>query len=135
MEEQLLKEKKLRVTLFRKKVLSIFLRAENTLSLQDVEDSLGKHDRITLYRTLKAFTENGILHEIVMPGDVKKIALCPPVCKGGDGHHNHDHIHFKCKKCNEVFCIEQSHLPKIEVKGFKIETIEVQAQGICKNCI
>ncbi len=134
MEEKILKTKNLRVTPFRKEVLSIFLSNEHAISAQDIEETLGEHDRITLYRTIKSFINNGVIHEIVMPGDVKKMALCDPVCNHDDGLHEHNHIHFQCSKCEEVYCVEVNKLPEIKLPGFQIDELEVQAKGTCKNC-
>ncbi len=134
MEEKILRQKKLRVTPFRTEVLSIFLNNDHAISAQNIEEELGEHDRITLYRTLKSFVKNGVIHEIVMPGDVKKMALCDPVCDHDDGLHEHNHIHFQCKKCEEVFCADVDKLPKVELPGFSVEEVEIQAKGICKNC-
>lgn len=134
MEEKLLRNKKLRVTPFRKEVLSIFLKNDHAISAQHIEEELGEHDRITLYRTIKSFIQKGVIHEIVMPGDVKKMALCDPVCDHDQGLHEHNHIHFQCRKCDEIFCVEVDELPEVELPDFKIEEVEFQAKGVCKNC-
>jgi Fur family ferric uptake transcriptional regulator len=135
MEAEILKNKQLRITPFRKEVLSIFLNNEHAISAQDIEETLGEHDRITLYRTIKSFIKNGVIHEIVMPGDIKKMALCDLVCDHDEGLHEHNHIHFQCSKCQEVFCVEVNEFPDIRLPGFKIEELEIQAKGICKNCL
>ena len=134
MDLKILKSKNLRATPFRKEVLSIFLQNEHAISTQDIEEALGEHDRITLYRTLKSFTKNGVIHEIAMPGDVKKMALCDPVCNHDDGLHEHRHIHFQCKKCEEVYCVEVNEFPSITLPGFQIEELEIQAKGVCAKC-
>lgn len=135
MKEKILKEKRLRITPFRKEVLQIFIENEHAISAQDIEKSLGEHDRITLYRTIKSFINKGVIHEIVMPGDVKKMALCDPICSHDDGLHEHNHIHFQCKKCEEIYCVEVEKLPNIKLPHFEIDEIEVQARGTCKVCL
>ena len=72
---QLLKGKRLRLTSFRKEVLQVFMDNDKAIAVSDIEDALNDFDRITLYRTIKSFIEKGLIHEIVMPGDVKKLAL------------------------------------------------------------
>ncbi|WP_107037341.1 Fur family transcriptional regulator [Brumimicrobium mesophilum] len=134
MNVDILKKKNLRVTPFRKEVLDIFIRNDHAVSTQDIEDELKDFDRITLYRTIKSFINNGVIHEIVMPGDVKKLALCDVVCNHDEGLHEHNHIHFQCRQCQEVFCVEIDELPKIKVPGFIIEKQEIQAKGICGKC-
>jgi Fur family ferric uptake transcriptional regulator len=135
MDLKILKSKNLRATPFRKEVLSIFLENEHAISAQDIEEALGEHDRITLYRTLKSFTKNGVIHEIAMPGDVKKMALCDPICDHDDGLHEHKHIHFQCTDCEEVYCVEVNTFPEIELPGFQIEELEIQAKGVCSKCL
>lgn len=134
MKETILKEKGLRVTPFREKFLDIFLQSNVALSVSDIENQLGEYDRITLYRTIKNFTKKGVIHEIVMPGDIRKLALCPMECVGGKGHHNHNHIHFHCKNCKEIYCLETNQVPQFDIKDYDIDQVEVQVRGTCKNC-
>lgn len=129
----LLQKKKIRTTPFRLKVLEAFTSHENALTLGQIEQYIGDHDRITLYRTLKTFEEKGLIHEIVIGGEMKKMALCSDGCGDQDHDHNHQHIHFLCTNCKEVFCIDY-HLPEIKIPGFTVENIEVQGQGLCANC-
>ncbi|MGM0479222.1 MAG: Fur family transcriptional regulator [Bacteroidota bacterium] len=134
MDTGILKEKQLRATPFRKKVLEIFLKNDHAISAQDIEEELGEFDRITLYRTIKAFVKNGVIHEIALPGEVKRMALCDPICNHDDGLHEHNHVHFQCRQCDEVYCVEVDELPDVSLKGFKVEEVEVQAKGICQHC-
>jgi Fur family ferric uptake transcriptional regulator len=131
--KNLLLSKKLRITVFRLAILDIFSRYENSISTDQIENDLGKFDRITLYRTLKIFKENGIIHEITMPGNIKKLALCASQCS--EHHHEHKHIHFHCNTCEEVYCLEVPTFPEIGLMGFKVENLEIQANGICQNCV
>jgi Fur family ferric uptake transcriptional regulator len=132
MSAELLKSHKLRVTPFRLKVLSAFKQNHSALSLNDLETSLGDFDRVTLYRTLKTFSDKGIIHEILMPGDVRKMAICQESCSVSK--HDHKHVHFHCDSCQETFCIDLPAYPEIELDGFSIKQLEIQAQGICKDC-
>ena len=47
---------------------------------------------------IKTFLDAGLIHEIVMPGDVKKLALCND-CEHGPNehasHHQHNHGHLQ----------------------------------------
>jgi Fur family ferric uptake transcriptional regulator len=127
-----LKDKKIRSTPFREEVLAIFKSSNYALSLQSLEEKLDKHDRITLYRTLKTFKEKGVIHEIALPNEPIKYALCKKNCS--DDHHHHNHIHFKCNNCEEVFCKDVKELPKIIIPNFNITELEISAKGICENC-
>lgn len=130
----ILREKKLKATPFRKEVLTLFLENEHALSVQDIEDRLIDFDRTTLYRTIKSFINKGVVHEIVMPGGVQKLALCSSVCAHDSGIHEHHHVHFQCRKCQETFCVEIDVLPQINLPGFIIEEKEIQAVGVCEKC-
>jgi Fur family ferric uptake transcriptional regulator len=130
--EDLLRKKKLRVTDFRLAVLAIFSKYDHAISTEEIEQELKEFDRITLYRTLKSFTEKGIIHEINYPQEEKRLALCADACTGD--HHHHQHIHFKCKECGEITCSEIDALPDVSLNGFHIEQLEIQAQGLCGKC-
>lgn len=132
--ENFLRDKNLRVTPFRLEVLEIFNRHANAIDLSILENELTEFDRITLYRTIKTFIDSGIIHEIVMPGDVKKLALCKADCAGHDHQHAHQHLHFKCDNCQEVFCLELAEFPVVRYPKFKIQQLEIQGSGICSNC-
>ena len=132
--ESILKRKKMRVTPFRVKVIQAFLNSNQAISVGDIERFIGEHDRVTLYRSIKSLTEKGVIHEIVMPGDVRKLALCNLSCDGGEGHREHKHIHFQCKSCEEVFCIDVDEMPDIQLKNFTVDEVEVQARGLCESC-
>ena len=132
--ENLLKNRKIRVTPFRLEVLEVFNSFENAIDLGQLEKQLVDFDRITLYRTLKTFQEKGLIHEIVMTGEIKKYALCEDKCGDEDHHHHHNHLHFYCKGCQEIFCIDLKEYPAIKLPGFKIDSIELQADGLCSKC-
>jgi Fur family ferric uptake transcriptional regulator len=136
--EQVLKNKNIRVTGFRLQVLELFEKSKHALEINDVEKALGDHDRITLYRTIKTFIDKGVLHEIVLPGESKKLALCDSSCgsdKEGHGHHSHEHIHFKCIKCGQVECIDEVGYPTINLPGYVVKEINVSAKGYCRACV
>ena len=134
MVKTLLKNKKLRFTAFRKEVLDVFLNTPNAVSIGDIEERLKQFDRITLYRTIKSFTEKGLIHEIVMPGDIKKLALCPAECSSVNHVHTGQHIHFRCKMCENIFCLDLHEFPEINIPKFKVDSIEIQGTGICNIC-
>jgi Fur family ferric uptake transcriptional regulator len=135
MIKKILKNKKLRVTPFREEVLAIFLNHSNAISITDIETGLAEFDRITLYRTIKSFIENGVIHEIVMPGDIKKLALCPESCSSENHTHTKQHLHFRCNQCENIYCKDLNEFPTINIPGFQLNSIELQGNGICKNCL
>lgn len=130
--KDILKSKNLRITDFRLAVLDIFDKNVNAISMEQIEEELADFDRITLYRTIKTFKEKGLIHEIMMPNNVKKMALCSDHCE--EDHHHHEHVHFQCKSCNEIFCVDVPTFPKLGLKGFTVDKMEIQAFGTCEAC-
>ena len=128
----ILKHKGIRSTSFRESVVEIFQKYDCAISIHTIEQELGTHDRITLYRTIKTFTDKGLIHEVLLPNEEKKLAICKADCSS-EGHH-HEHIHFKCESCEEVYCEEIEAFPKLSLKGFRINSLEINAIGLCKNC-
>lgn len=130
--KNLLKHKKLSSTSFRKEVLEIFLKHNNAIPLSIIENELKDYNRITLYRTIKIFLKEGIIHEISINGEESNYAICKEGCCSSK--HEHQHLHFKCDKCGVIFCVEIEEFPTIELPNYKINQLEIQASGICKEC-
>lgn len=129
----LLKKGKLRKTQCRYEVLSLFLQNNRALSHADIEQNIDKTtDRVTIYRTLRTFLDCGLLHKVLDDSGSLKYALCkdcPP------RKHHHEHLHFKCLKCDRTICIEEVEIPAIKLpKGYKIIESNLLVQGICPNC-
>ena len=129
----LLKHKSIRITDFRIKVLEVFEQSENAVSIKTIEKALGKFDRTTLFRTLNTFIDKGLIHEVQLPSEEKMLALCSHTCNANG--HEHEHIHFKCTACKEVFCKKPTTNPNIVIEGFEIQKIEINTMGICSNCL
>jgi len=130
--EEILKLNQLSETPFRKKVLSIFQKHTEAIPVSVFEKELNDYNRITLYRTLKIFIEKKIIHEIAMSGQDTHYAICKETCSSTK--HEHQHIHFKCKKCETISCVSLALFPTIEVPNHKIDQLEIQATGFCANC-
>lgn len=135
MIKNILKNKKLRVTPFRTEVLNLFIKKSTAISIQEIEVGLGEFDRITLYRTIKSFIDNGVIHEIVMPGDIKKMALCPEECSAEHHTHAKQHLHFRCNQCENIYCIDLNEFPAINIPNFELNSIEIQGTGVCESCL
>ena len=129
----LLKHKSIRITDFRLKVLDIFQKNTNAISIKTIEIELVNFDRTTLFRTLKTFIKKGLIHEVQLPNEEKMLALCDVTCNVNG--HQHEHIHFKCESCKEVFCKEPEINPNISIAGFLIKNLEISITGICKDCL
>jgi len=130
----ILKQTHLSVTDSRLKILLLFLKEKKALSHADIEKSTGDlFDRVTIYRTLQTFVENGIIHLIPTTDNTVKYALCREDCV--KGHHHDHHVHFICDVCNRTFCLENVPLPEISLpKGFRGDHMEVIVSGQCQQC-
>ena len=130
----LLKRNQLSVTESRKKILQLFLEEKGALAHGDIERKAGERfDRVTVYRTLQAFVDRGIIHTIPTADNSIRYALCRDEC--GEGHHHDHHVHFVCIQCNHTYCLDDVVTPGLSLpKGYSVLHVEVVAEGTCKNC-
>lgn len=135
MSNKLLKSKKIRETPFRLKVVEILLDKENPITLEELENKLESFDRITLYRTIKTFKNNGLIHEIKIADEPKKIALCSLKCTNEKHIHHLEHIHFFCEVCKETYCLDNIKIPNIEVPNYIVSSFDFTAKGTCEKCL
>lgn len=131
--KQSLKNHKLRITDCRMDVLEHFQQQNRALSFKDLEDRFQEYDRVTLYRTLHSFEENGLLHKI--PGDSGSAVY--GLCSDCDVEsHHHNHMHFKCTTCGTTECIDVPvDIPTISLpKNYKMIDMDVIINGVCNQC-
>lgn len=80
----------------------------------------------TVYRTVKALTEEGWLVPVELPGESPRYEVA-----GKDHHH-----HFHCKACGRVFelqgCID--NLRRLAPRGFRVTGHELVLYGDCQTC-
>jgi Fur family ferric uptake transcriptional regulator len=132
--EEILQQHSLKNTKIRQAVLGLLMQSTEGLSHQDLSKSLDMDfDRVTLFRTLHAFEENGILHKIIDLNGTAKYAYTLPQDKNTG---NHSHAHFMCLNCGQVVCLDETFLlNEIKVpQGFEKKTIDVQVKGVCAKC-
>lgn len=80
----------------------------------------------TVYRSLKALSEEGKVRTIEIPGE-------PPRYESAARGHHH---HFLCRSCGTVFelagCV--ADLPHLAPKNFSVEDHEIILYGHCASC-
>jgi len=114
-------------------VLDFLLKQSAAVSLSDLEAYFQRADRITLYRSLKTFEENGLVHSIDDGSGAVKYALCPDGCSTQE--HHDLHVHFFCNQCQETLCLPTSQIPEIVLPiGFKTQEVNLVVKGICGTC-
>ena len=131
--EAQLNERKIKATTMRLLVLDFLLRQPAAVSLNDLEASFHRADRITLYRTLKTFEEKGLVHSIGDGTGAVKYALCAGSCRP-QAHHDL-HVHFHCSQCGETYCLPTSRIPEIPLPdNFLTEEVNLVVKGVCGSC-
>lgn len=103
------------------------------MTLNDIESAFDKSERTTLYRTIKTFEKNGIVHQIDDGTGVAKYALDEKIAE--EGLPQDLHLHFHCEKCNETVCLTDHKIPHISLpKGFVSKDINLVIKGLCDKC-
>ena len=128
-----LREKGLKATPVRLKVLELLQESQQAFTHTGLEATLDKVDRITLYRVLKDFEDAGIVHKIMDMDGVTRYAVCKDSCP--HTAHTEEHAHFSCAKCLKMYCLDKVHTPTINLPaGFQPVGIHTLVHGICKYC-
>src|SRR4030042_1107967 len=130
--EDKLKKRNIKPTAMRELVLKVLTDQKSAISLSELEHKFEKADRVTLYRTLKTFEENKLIHSINDGTGSVKYALCLDNCMCNP---DELHVHFNCTKCNQTFCLNEVPVPSITLPiGFRLESINMVVKGVCSNC-
>jgi Fur family ferric uptake transcriptional regulator len=124
--------KNVKPTAMRELVLNALLEQNVAISLSDLEKKFNRVDKVTLYRTLKTFEENKLIHSIDDGTGSVKYALCAENCQCNP----HDlHVHFFCTECKHTCCLNDTPIPSVTLPlGFEIKTINMVVKGTCANC-
>lgn len=121
-----------RVTTARARVLTTLLHSERALTHLEIAERLshdGELDRVTLYRTLDWLVEQALAHRVADEDRTWRFNASP----SGEIH---EHAHFKCTQCGQVFCLE-SLTTALAVQlppGFRSQHIELSIKGQCADC-
>jgi len=116
--EKLIKDKNIKLTTARVKLLEILKEAQKPLSYEEIKNDISM-DKATFYRNISKFEEEGVLNAFES-NDKKRyfeLKLNP-------------HAHFVCVKCNLVECIKNID---IVLSGYEINNIIIN--GTCPTCL
>lgn len=116
--EEIIKNKKIKLTSARIALLEILQEAKKPLSYEDIKSNISM-DKATFYRNIAKFEEQGILNSFES-NDKKRyfeLRLIP-------------HAHFVCLNCNKIECL--SNLD-VKLDGYVVNNVIVN--GKCKECI
>ena len=130
--EDKLQKKHIKPTAMRELVLKVLTEQKTAISLPELESRFERADKTTLYRTLKTFEKNKLIHSIDDGSGMVRYALCSDscVCDPEDLH-----VHFYCVKCKKTYCLNDIPVPTINLPaGFALENVNMVVKGICANC-
>ena len=130
---RLLKTYRLRSTPTRQEILHLFLKKDCALSQSDIEVEIADPlDRVTVYRTLKTFSDRGLIHKVLDDKGRLKYALCSQACSASG--HRHEHVHFKCSRCGQTNCLNVEIPPVKLPLGYVPREVNFLIEGTCQNC-
>lgn len=130
--ENRLNQRQIKPTAMRILVLKYLMEQDKATSLQTIENAFEIVDKSTLYRTLKTFEKNKLVHTIDDGTKQLKYALCLVSCKC---EVIDQHYHFHCTKCQNTFCLTNQNIPRIELpKNFKMQQANMVIKGLCETC-
>jgi Fur family ferric uptake transcriptional regulator len=128
---QLLKKNSLKVTQNRVDILLAFISSEKAFALSDLEKKFNLiHDRSSIYRSLKTFSEKAILEKFHNASGITMFVFNrhKPGCNGDS--------HFKCNHCENVVTLPDLPKEYLEKLGNKkTEAINLLIEGTCEKCL
>jgi Fur family ferric uptake transcriptional regulator len=128
-----LTSRNIKPTAMRQLVLQVLTEQKTAISLPELENKFEKADKATLYRTLKTFEENKLIHSIDDGTGSVKYALCQETC---ECHPEDLHVHFLCTVCHQTYCLTDIAIPQINLPTkFQLERVNMVVKGICSNCV
>ncbi|MGB0391762.1 MAG: Fur family transcriptional regulator [Salibacteraceae bacterium] len=130
--EEKLKLKKIKPTSMRLLVLKALLESDRALNLNELETLLETSEKSTIFRTLKTFQENHLVHSINDGSGSTKFALCEDdcICSIEDNH-----VHFLCTKCEKTYCLKDTPIVQPTLpNGFKANVANYLIEGLCTDC-
>ncbi len=124
---EILAHRNLHFTKGRKLILDVLLKSKVALSEKEIRfEASGNIDRATVYRTLKKFTDNGIIHPVITDNNITKYMIRKDP---------ENHLHFRCTSCDDIFCLTHIQLSSYELpEGFVQENTNFLVSGKCKEC-
>jgi Fur family transcriptional regulator, ferric uptake regulator len=128
----LLGNKNLSRTPCRVGVLKTLLESGSALSETEIRNNLSYNfDRTTIYRTLRSFLEQGVIHSIALDGGEMRYAIT----LSREESQPNFHAHFFCDGCNNVYCLPRPAFnPPLLPDGFMASGFDLVINGRCNKC-
>jgi Fur family ferric uptake transcriptional regulator len=114
----------------RREIRQVFESNDRPLAADEVlqlaQEKIAGLGMATVYRTIKALTDEGWLLPVEMPGTSPRYEV------RGKAHHHH----FQCLKCRRLFelngCLD--HVGKMIPAAFQVTDHVVLIYGLCSDC-
>lgn len=105
---------------------------DRPMSLTELEYKILSIDKSGVFRVLMLFRKHHLVHVIEDGGDRTRYELCRSMADDKD---DDMHVHFFCEHCHNTFCLENIHIPLIELpEGYTMTTVNYVVKGICPDC-
>jgi len=130
---ELLRSSGLRCTPARDAVLAFLARQGRPLAHREIARArcLAAIDRVTLYRTLTALAEAGLVHRV--QDGTGAWRFCAHVRNGRRCPANHPH--FQCTRCGRMRCLTDQTLPRVAVRAReRVTGKQLVVYGLCSAC-
>lgn len=131
--KDLLHNRGLKATSSRLKLLHALNAYDSAMPYAAIQEVMADIDRVTLYRTLESLKEQGIIHKAFQENNETYYAICDKKCD--TTHHHHDHVHFRCEKCQVVTCEEPVDDIQVLLPNLEIHKVSIHVEGICQTCL
>lgn len=131
-----LRDKGLRITKSRQRIIHLLARTRRPLGAYQIRDLVSEKgspiDVVSVYRTLTALEEAGVMHKISALGGY---VACTA---SRSGPHSTEHL-----VCHECGCVEEVPIPQqalAEISitgtrhGFDARHLSIEVTGICSHC-
>jgi Fe2+ or Zn2+ uptake regulation protein len=114
-------------------VMSVLENANSALCHEEIENRLTeKVDRVTIYRILQGFCDDGKAHKIINDDGKACYAPCRD-CTAGNHHDNHPH--FRCTDCGTISCITSVAVKAPQLPdGYSVSGVSFLMTGCCPDC-
>ena len=130
--KELLHARALKATSPRLNLLMEMQSFKSAMPYSMIQKAMEPIDRVTLYRTIESLKNQGIIHKAFQVDHEIYYAICSQTCN--KSHHKHDHVHFRCVKCEAVTCEEPTKAIEISISDNEIHRITTYVEGVCRTC-
>ena len=95
----------------------------------EIKESYASISKTTVYRNVRQLAESGVIMKIILEDGIERYDL-----------NTHDHYHFTCKSCGNIYDVELEGLLDFsgaitKSYGFTTERINLSFSGICDSCV